>query len=239
MDIKELNVKLADAPALLTFRGTPIEAGKKGTILFYHGLKARKEGNRKEYKSLAQKGFLVAGIDNVGHGERLYKNFDDRAKTKEAFEIFFTGMVRETAEEVPIIIEELVKNYKINRDKVGICGISMGGYITYSAILIEPSLKAATPILGSPKWKSSLEKSPHNHPEKFFPVALLSQNAGKDESVSPVFAKDFHRKLEPFYKEKPEKLKYIEFPDSGHFMIEEDWNELWDNTVNWFCKFLK
>lgn len=236
--MNEINLKLSEVPALLTFKETPEKAGKKGTILFYHGLKAVKEGNRKEYDSLAEKGFLVAGIDNVGHGERLYPDFDRRAKSKEEFDIFFTGMVRETAEEVPEIINELIKTYKINSEKIGICGISMGGYITYSAIIKEPRLKVAAPILGSPSWKYGLKDTPENFPEKFFPVALLSQNAGKDESVNPRFAREFHEQLEPFYKEKPERLKYIEYPDSGHFMREEDWAELWDNTVEWFEKFL-
>jgi len=237
MDIKELNIKLAGAPALLTFRDTPEKAGQKGTILFYHGLKANKEGNRKEYKSLAEKGFIVAGIDNIGHGERLYPDFDERAKTREAFETFFTDMVRETSEEIPGIIEDIWRKYKIDREKIGICGISMGGYIVYAAILIEPRLKVATAILGSPNWKTESIKSPHNNPEKFYPVALLSQNAGKDESVPPGFAKELHKKLKDYYKETPEKLKYIEYPESGHFMREEDWNDLWENVLNWCCRF--
>ena len=35
-----------------------------------------------------------------------------------------------------------------------------------------------------------------------------------------------------------ERISYIEYPQSNHFMIEEEWNELWENVIVWFEKFL-
>jgi uncharacterized protein len=236
METKEYQVKLGHAPALFVFKNTREEAAANGTILFYHGLRAAKETNRKELNSLAERGFLAVGIDNIGHGERIYHNFDDHSSSKNSFEHFFLDMVQKTVNEVPEIIDELIKNGL--GDKLGISGISMGGYIAYGAVMTDKRLKVAAPILGSPKWKSSIEKSPHNHPEKFFPTAMLSQNAGKDESVPPVFAREFHECLVPYYKEAPDRLKYIEYPESNHFMIESDWNILWENVLEWFDRFL-
>jgi len=236
--MKEKKVKLSNAPTLLTFKESAAKAGSKGTILFYHGLKAKKEGNRKEYESLAEKGFLVAGIDNVGHGERAYPDFDSMAKSWGEFEVFFSQMVRECALEIPRLIDNLIESYGIDSNKIGVCGISMGGYIAYSAILSDSRIKVATPILGSPTSKSNLVENPKNFPEKFYPTALLSQNAGQDTSVNPKFAREFHKKLRPYYEKAPERLKYIEYPDSGHFMVEKDWDELWENVVNWFVNFL-
>ncbi|HPZ08004.1 MAG TPA: prolyl oligopeptidase family serine peptidase [Candidatus Eremiobacteraeota bacterium] len=236
--MKELKLKLSSAPALLVFRDTPEKAAFRGTILFYHGLKACKETNMKEYLSLAERGFLAVGIDNFAHGERQSSEFENFLLRSTSAEGTFLDMVCKTVEEVPAIIDELVRKGISDPEKIGICGISMGGYITYGAILADKRIKAATPVLGSPVWMSSGKRSPHNEPKKFFPVALLAQNAGKDESVPPQFAREFHSTLIPYYKEAPERLCYIEYPLSKHFMLETDWNELWNKVLSWFDTFI-
>lgn len=147
-------------------------------------------------------------------------------------------MVKETADETPLVIDALVEMGLADPDKIGISGISMGGYITYSAVLRDKRIKAAMPILGSPKWRSGIAESPHKHARKFFPVALLSQNAGKDESVPPRFAREFHGTLMSHYKKSPERLCYREYPNSGHFMQEDEWNELWENVLDWTDRFI-
>ncbi len=40
------------------------------------------------------------------------------------------------------------------------------------------------------------------------------------------------------YRDCPERLQHYEYPDSGHFMRESDWNLLWERTVQWFEKYL-
>ncbi len=113
------------------------KAAEKGTILFYHGLKACKETNMKELVSLAERGFLAAGIDNAGHGERSYSDLEERMKKNNSFEETFLTMVRQTSEEIPLVIDELVKKGITDPEKIGVCGISMGGYITYGSVLYE------------------------------------------------------------------------------------------------------
>jgi uncharacterized protein len=237
-EIKQENLWINSVPMAIFYKHTPEKAGTYGTILFYHGLKSSKEGNTKELRELAEKGFLAAGIDNAGHGERCYTDLDSLMASGNFFQNVFLDMVRKTAGEVPVLIDELAGRGWSKPDRIGVCGISMGGYIAYSAVTIDPRIKAAVPILGSPKWTSENEDSPHKHPHRFFPTALLAQNAGMDLSVPPMFARAFNGVLKPYYKDMPERLKYIEFPDSGHFMLEHDWNYLWTNTLEWFEKFL-
>ncbi|MBI2265239.1 MAG: hypothetical protein HYU64_08710 [Armatimonadetes bacterium] len=69
------------APALLVYKENLEKAAIKGTILFYHGLSAAKETNLKELRSLADAGFLAVGLDNIGHGERRYSDFERRFST--------------------------------------------------------------------------------------------------------------------------------------------------------------
>ena len=119
---------------------------------------------------------------------------------------------------------------------LGIAGISMGGFIAYGSVAVEPRIKVCAPILGSPKWNHSL--SPHLFPERFSSVALLAQNAANDESVPPKFSREFLRILKKKYSRDSMRLRYEEFPRSNHFMEEQEWNELWENVLNWFNRYL-
>ena len=237
--IREENTRVADIPTLLVYRNTPQEAAKKGTILFYHGLAANKETGVKELNSLAEAGYLAVAVDNVGHGERRYEDFDHRfSGANPNLESDFTQAVAETAEEVPKLIDALCSRYGANEGKFAVAGISMGGFIAYRAIHVDKRLKVATPILGSPKWKIKDSRSPHENLNRFYPCAILSQNAGADESVPPAAARDLHQQLSDHYVRAPEKHKYVEFPNVGHFMPEDDWNRLWSNVLDWLNQHL-
>lgn len=238
MRIKKENMQLV-APTLLTYTHNIHQASQKGSVFFFHGLTSSKDQQEKELSSLAERGFLVIGVDNVGHGDRRYHDFDWRFSNENpdsGKELI--GAAAQTAREFPRLINAFVQQGIIREDKIGIIGVSMGGYIAYSAILQEPRIKAASVILGSPNWWEAESDSPHHYLERFYPTAILSQNAGKDTSVSPQFAREFHHKLEPHYAEAPERQHYIEYPNSGHFMLEEDWNECWEQALQWQEKFL-
>ncbi len=236
---REETTRIADIPALLVYQNSPKEAAKQGTVLFYHGLAANKETGKKELTSLAQAGYLAVAIDNVGHGERRYEDFDHRfSSTNPNLEADFTEAVAETAQEVPKLIDALCSRYGAKEDKIAIAGISMGGFITYRAIQVDKRLKVATPILGSPQWKIKDSRSPHENINEFYPCAILSQNAGADESVPPQAARELHEQLVHHYGEEPNRQKYVEFANVGHFMPEHDWNELWSNVLDWLKEHL-
>lgn len=217
-------------PALLYFRKSIEEAGAAGTVLFSHGLTASKEVNAKELQGIAERGFLAVGIDNAEHGER-YTGEIEAPKEKEDFAPYFLGLVTQTVGDIPGIIDFLVARGYSDPEKMGMSGISMGGYITYGAVIADSRLKVAAPILGSPQWKHS--GSPHLFPDRFYPTALLSQNAGRDEHVPAHYARSFHEQLLPYYRGAEERLRFVEFPEEPHFMSERSWNRLWENTLDW------
>jgi len=238
MAIIEVNLKLNGAPALMMFREKIERAASKGTVLFYHGLHSRKETNRKELESLAANGFLAVAIDNLGHGGRRHNNLGEYLSGPD-FEYKFLNLVKETALEIPGILDELIQMGFSDSEKLGITGISMGGYITYAGVLADSRFKAAAPIVGSPFWKGFNGESPHSNPHLFYPVALLAQNAGRDTCVPPHFARSFHEELKPYYRRNPQKLQYVEFPYSDHIMNEWDWNIVWHNVIEWFDEYIR
>lgn len=230
---RKMRIADDEIPALLFFSDSIEKAGGRGTVLFYHGLVSSKEANAKELESIARKGFLAIGIDNVEHGERHH---GESRKQDDDFMAYFLDLVIRTVDEVPGIIDFLIESGFSDPEKFGISGISMGGYITYGAVALESRIRVAAPILGSPEWKHP--QSPHLSPGKFYPRPILSQNAGSDESVPPRFARRFHERLQPYYSGSEERLRYVEFPGEPHIMSEQAWGRLWENTLEWLERWL-
>ncbi len=222
------------APAVWVYADERQRAAERGSVFFFHGLGASKDAQQKELTSLAERGFLAIGIDNVGHGERLYPDFDQRfAGENPDFGKELLAAVALTAQELPRLVDAYLQAGIIQPDKLGVVGVSMGGYIAYAAVLAEPRLKVASVILGSPHWWEVSGESPDHFPERFYPTALLSQNAGQDSSVPAHYARDFHQTLAAYYTAAPQRQQYLEYPESGHFMRESDWNQCWERNLNW------
>jgi pimeloyl-ACP methyl ester carboxylesterase len=245
MPITQVETTIASVPALLAFHGAIQTCAERGTMLFYHGFGGNKEKVDAHLVALAQPGFLVIGLDAVGHGQRRFPQFsemfsDERwAKEPEVTEADYLTIVRQTAGEVPQIIDVLCSRSWAHPDRVGIGGVSMGGEITYAAIVDEPRLRVATPIVGSPEWELPLTESPHRHAERFFPVALFSQAAEKDEAVPARFIRAFHERLTPLYVTAPDRLRYLEYPDVGHALSPELWELARQRMVGWVERFLR
>jgi predicted esterase len=186
----------------------------------------------------ADRGLFAVGLDAVGQGERRYPDFDARfAHGNPRLEEEFLHIIQATANEVPAVLDALV-SLGAHPERLGMGGVSQGGFITYRALLLDRRLRAAVALLGSPEWALPLPESPHLHPERFFPVALFSQTAGRDEVVSPGLARAFHERLTPFYAQAPERLRYREFPLSEHMMRPEDWDEAIRDAADWLVRHL-
>lgn len=232
MNIREQSLHIDDIPTLLVFPHDPRDAASNGTVLLYHGLFSRKEESMRELYSLARQGYLAIGIDNVGHGERVEseENFPGNPEAN------YLAKVTDTIQEIPGLVSRLIELGLAHQDHIGITGISMGGFIAFGSILVEPRIRCCAPILGSPKWNHSL--SPHLFPDRFSSVFLLAQNAANDESVPPHHARNFVTLLKKKFARHSSRLQYKEFPKSGHFMDENEWYELWGNVLNWFQKYI-
>ncbi len=237
-----IETRLGNAPVLVL---EPEHSA--GTVLVYPGLSASKEVQRKEMGWLAEAGFTAVCMDAPHHGERADGYLEALSSAEPTNQHFLVmKLVFEAMQEIPTIVEYCSQNFPGN---AGITGISFGGFVAYGAAVVEPRLKAAVPILGSPDWnlmegafspemRALTEQAPIRFPERFPPCAIFAANAGKDIFVPPQASRDFFPVLQNHYHAYPERLSFIEYPESEHMMRDEDWNDLWEKVIQWFHRFL-
>jgi len=229
-------MKLSTAPALAVWKGARERAVSHGTVLFYHGFTVDKQAQLPELNTLAAAGYLAIGVDAAGHGERRLADFEQHFGGLDHRQRLLQ-LVAETVAELPRVVDTMEELGLVEAGRLAIAGISMGGHICYGAAVTETRFRVLAPILGSPRWPRP--DSPHLQLDRFFPKALLSQNAGQDEIVSPAGARALHEDLSPLYSRAPARLRYVEFPQSGHEMREEDWQSATRNLVRWLSQHLQ
>ncbi|MDQ3282091.1 MAG: alpha/beta fold hydrolase [Acidobacteriota bacterium] len=157
--MKVLHTKLGTAPALIA---TP-DGEPRATLLWYHGLGVSKETHFPELERFARAGIRAIGIDAAGHGERRLPDFEERfAPPRHVIEPLLLQLVNESVAEIASIVDAL------QVERVALCGISFGGYITYRGAVADPRITAAVSLLGAPDFSLA---------DSYFPRALLSLTA--------------------------------------------------------------
>jgi hypothetical protein len=204
-------------------------------VLWFHGFTADRNASRPKLEALAR--LLAVGIDAVGHGARRLPDFDRHfSGPKEETSRRFLELVTATVAEVPGLFDNLRDEGLADERRLAVAGVSMGGYITYGAVIADRRIQAAVPLLGSPEWDHP--DSPHLHSGCFFPTALLSITAGADTDVPPDRARAFHRVLEERYRDAPDRLRYAEIEGAPHMMHPADWAGAVKEAVGWIARFL-
>lgn len=229
-------VRLGDVPALVAHGGSPEEAAARGTVLLYHPLGKAKELHAADLAQLSDAGFLAVGVDAIAHGERRHPDAHARFLANPTSALL--EVVSATAAEVPGLVDELVRRSWAVPGRVGIAGVSLGGFVAYGAAITERRIAAAVAIAASPRWGPD-PRSPHRHPARFPPLALLSITGADDTWVPPSDARALHEALEPLYAATPERLRYLELAGEPHWMSAPAWSHARGEAERWFERFLR
>lgn len=246
-DIQFYKVRVNDIPALICTDG---ENSPKPLVIFSHGFQGKKENWKEHMKELAQLGYYTVAIDNRFHGERNNAGFStflsmngkiDFSKVLEA--------IKGNADDVVLVLDFFTAKTEIDKNRIAMVGMSMGGFTTFRTVVIDNRIKVAVPIIASPVWedlpgdmvadtaieiksklyKISKEFSPSNFIDKFYPTALFMQAGSKDIHFDVNKLKKFYEDIKQYYINDTSKLELIIYEGIEH----EFTKEMWDNAKAW------
>lgn len=216
--------------------------GPLPTIFYYHGWSSNKENQRFKGFILANCGYQVVIPDSIYHGER--DPIDHNASGM--MEKYFWEVVINSVEEFKILMEDIVKNHKADKNRMGIMGHSMGGFISSGIFSTNENINCLVNYNGSCAWIKADEsfRKIHNQPPatedevlrlskfdltsninrlKLRPILLVHGNS--DTSVPIQSQRAFYQQVAPLYKENPENLKFSIYERLDHYitigMLEE------------------
>ena len=243
-----------EIPTLSCFKGS---GDGKPLVIFSHAFTGRKEDFTDHLKTFAELGYHAVALDNRAHGERSVRGFlsqkgfvDGKLNVYEV-----RKLIKETADDMEILINHFVQEGRIDEDKIGVIGVSMGGFSALRTLVIEDRIRVVAPIIASPyfdeipedvpivKDSEAMQKlkdysgrySPAFHPDRFYPRAILFQIGGRDIHFSGENVKAFCHTLGPYYEKDPDRLKLVVHENVAHEFTQPMWN----NVVDWFQKYLK
>ncbi len=232
--------------AALTFAAEEEEVGRGSRPLVFvvHGLLSRKERHIELCLALAEAGYLACTLDARHHGERA---------TPEATTFLGGGLGTEFlmtfAEVVLGTVADLgtLADY-FGRDRYGLVGHSMGGYIALKTAVTDPRAAVIVSISGNPDWAAvpdgvtlppvALEmaraESPLSYPDRFWPRPLLLLHGDADLMVPIHGHRALFSALQPRYTKDLTRLSLVEYPGGGHEFIPD----MAERAVAWMRRFL-
>lgn len=217
--------------------------GPVPVIILMHGL-----GDRKEVDYVAggaellnNAGFAVLRLDLHNHGIRQTDKFDfsfegeTRYRTRE--------VITQSVFDIRRAIDFIESQDRLDAERIGYFGISLGGVIGTVAAGIEDRIKVPVIVLAggninlmfglsafSGKHKNYLSViDPINFVRRISPRPLLMINADEDEVIPPITSKFMYNKAR-----KPKKIIWYE---AKHRTIPVE--KAYEEGINWFLNHLK
>lgn len=112
-------------------------------IVYYHGWQSSKELVLTQGRKLAQAGFRVLLPDAANHGDRYQEMTRIPSLT-------FWQSIHTNLFEFGFIVNHFRK-LGLADDRIGVGGVSMGGFTTCALLTHNPEIKAVACVMGSPK----------------------------------------------------------------------------------------
>jgi len=210
------------------------------TVLILHGNGSNKERHLQVLYRYARSGFRAIAIDLRRHGNRLDASTRERDFMFNA-PLTMIEIIQGSVADITFLLDDL------EIPTVGVHGVSLGGIVMFESLCVEPRIKAAVSLTGSPSrislarsvglrgdepgLASLFASSPHIHAHRLFPPrALLMLHGALDEVVPPDGVVDLHAKLAPHYSQFPERLALQVFPDVAHETTET----MLQRSIMWF-----
>jgi len=246
----EKNIMIKDIPALVL---TPKNDSKShSTIILYHGWGSCVEKQRFRGFVLCSLGYQVIIPCAIYHGDR---DPVDHSKAENAGR-YFWRIIFQIIEESNYIVEYAINELKADRDRIGICGNSMGGFTAAGIFTSNTSLKALVVFNGSCNWETSNELfiraldisdvqtpeelqckldlyNPMKNLEHIINRPILMLHGDSDTLVGVEAQREFYKEVAPKYNGSS-RLRFIEYPKLNHFVT----TNMMEEAAIWFNNYL-
>lgn len=132
-------------------------------VIYLHGyFGTRKQGLELGHR-LAEQGIYFISFDAMDHGERQSIRAMDGARqvyppdTGLDTWLHMIEVVQQSCKDINLIVENLQNDPRADTKRLGVTGMSMGGYATYSILAQDDRVKAAVPMIGLPAFLKRFE----------------------------------------------------------------------------------
>lgn len=136
-------------------------------VFFVHGVASDKRQGIPLGYEIASKGIIFISLDTILRGERNDQEFDSEVggdfgsvyPEETWLDAFFTmlRMVKQTALDINVLIDHYKEDPRVDVEKIGFSGYSMGGWAAFHSSLINPQIKATAAIAGMADFEQSWE----------------------------------------------------------------------------------
>lgn len=222
-------------------------------VIFAHGMFGDKIIDLHRGIVLAQEGYFVVLADARLHGERIVENYNqyfyENDKVVNCKK--FLQVIKGTSEDISKVIDNLKDDLRVDLNRIGMSGISMGGYVTFLTLANDDRIKVAAPMLSSPEWVFNTEKieqdeydeelkeiirinNPINNYKRIASIPIIMQNAIEDPTISINGVRQLVQTLNKEYPESKQKYSLIEYPNIGHEVPDI----MIDRIIQWFKEYL-
>jgi uncharacterized protein len=243
---------VGDIPVLICTQKNDVP---KPLVILSHGFTGNKGFWIPYLRTLGENGFFAVALDNRGHGAWSGASFHDQAFLGDRLRLdVLRRLIKETADDIPLLIDHFLKLPGVAGDRIAMAGVSMGGFATFRAMIVDDRITVGAPIIASPYWddlprdvrivedsasSQALDDldcaySPARFPEKFSPRPLLIQIGGLDGHYDGKRVMAFGQLLHADYDtEDAETLRVIVHAGVGHEFTPAMWNE----ALAWIRRF--
>ena len=245
--VTEKRIEVGEIPCLQFYPDNSRD--KLPTIIYYHGWSSNKEFQRFKANVLASYGYQVVVPDSIHHGER------DPIKHEEEgmLEKYLLKTIVTSIEEAPVLINYVKEIEKTDKDRIGIIGTSMGGFISSGIFAQQQILKTLVVLNGACAWhkleafdqqehtdeywnyRNELVKyNPAEHLDLFNERPVLLLHGDSDTSVPIEGQRYFYKKAVEHYEDK-NRIELVEVPRMDHYIS----TGMWENAIAFNEDYLK
>ncbi|MBN1696728.1 MAG: alpha/beta fold hydrolase [Spirochaetales bacterium] len=237
-DIVADSYYIHDIPVTTSYKKT---AFRMPVVIFSHGFTRSKEDFTGELLEYAKRGIYGIALDNRGHGERKEKKFFEVAMEAGGLNILTVReLIDATAKDIPIIIDYLKDEPYVDIERIGVYGVSMGGFTAFRAVTLDDRIKAAAPVIASPVWDEfpkgnglvdtpelrqrlgefARKKEPVNLKDKFHNKHILIQIGKDDPHFDPDKVRSFAEDVIT-HNTVPGRMQLKEYANVAHEVTDE------------------